>query len=385
MREFYLNIKKSNKLLFSLIVILYCIGLLMIQSASAFESYSGGGNSPYYYFFKQLGIVCLAFIGYFTIINIPFKFYERTAIFFMWLGVGAVLGVTLIGTVANSAQSWYGFGIFGIQPSEFAKPIIVLYLAYMYSQKRNQLDDKAVLIFPLILPLVVLILVFIQPDLGTSIIIAGIMFSMLIFAPITSKYRVAIIGWALATLAVVLCGVFMGVVPFLKPYQLDRFNFFSPCSRYQEDSGYQVCNGFIAINNGGLLGRGIGNSIQKYLYLPYGYTDFIFPIVVEELGLIVAMFIILMMFALVYLIYMIGDASTNYMGKLLCNGICVYILLHMIVNLGGVTGMLPLTGVPLPFLTYGGSFAISLMGGLALVQRVHIENMNAKKLKKKIQ
>ena len=155
-----------------------------------------------------------------------------------------------------------------------------------------------------------------------------------------------------------------------------RFNFQKPCTRYQEDTGYQVCNGYIAINNGKLFSIEPGNSKQKYLYLPEAYTDFIFPIIVEDMGLITGIVAILIYIIMIVRILVISQRSVNLQNSIICYGVACYIFLHVIINLTGVLGLLPLTGVPLPFLSYGGSFALTLVIGLALVQRVCIENYN---------
>ena len=157
-------------------------------------------------------------------------------------------------------------------------------------------------------------------------------------------------------------------------YRLNRFIYTNPCDRYEENSGYQVCNGYIAIDNGGLFGVGIGNSVQKYLYLPASHTVFIFPIVVEELGLIVGVLIIIGYMALIYCIFWVAASSKKLQNSMIAYGIGAYIMLHIFVNLGGVLGIIPLTGVPLPFVSYGGSFCIAVICSLAVVQRINIEN-----------
>ena len=158
--------------------------------------------------------------------------------------------------------------------------------------------------------------------------------------------------------------------------QKDRFNFLKPCTRYQEASGYQVCNGYIAINNGKLLSVSPGNSQQKYLYLPEAFTDFIFPIIVEEFGLIPGIVIILIYMVIIYRCLLLAKRCVNIGNALICYGVGCYIFLHVAINLVGVLGLLPLTGVPLPFLSYGGSFALSLSIAISLVQRISIENYN---------
>ena len=173
-------------------------------------------------------------------------------------------------------------------------------------------------------------------------------------------------------LAVVVFTLIMTGGKILQSRQLERFNFTNPCDRLL-DTGNQVCNGYIAINNGGLTGVGLGNSTQKYLYLPEPYTDFIFVVIVEELGLVTGIIIILAYIYLLYRILKIGRESYDNTGALICYGVAVYIFLHIAVNLLGLFGLMPMTGVPLPFMSYGGSFTLCLMVALCLVQRVAIE------------
>ena len=155
--------------------------------------------------------------------------------------------------------------------------------------------------------------------------------------------------------------------------QMQRFNFSNPCERIL-DTGNQVCNCYIAINNGGLTGVGLGNSTQKYLYLPEPYTDFIYAIIVEELGVVIGVILILLYIFILYRILLIGRRSPNNRGAVLCYGVASYIFFHIAVNLLGIMGLMPMTGVPLPFMSYGGSFTICLIAALTIVQRVSVEN-----------
>ena len=160
--------------------------------------------------------------------------------------------------------------------------------------------------------------------------------------------------------------------------------FKNPCTRYTEETGYQVCNGFIAIHNGGLFGVGLGNSTQKYLYLPEAHTDFVFPILVEELGSLVGVLVLVGYVFILYRILKIGkEASGNIRNMILCYGVFAFFLLHLLVNLMGVLALIPLTGVPIPFLTYGGSFTLNLILMLFIVERVAIENKEMKYQKEK--
>ena len=145
------------------------------------------------------------------------------------------------------------------------------------------------------------------------------------------------------------------------------------CSEKFETEGNQVCKSYIAFNNGNMWGKGLGNSTQKYLYLPESHTDFIFAIVVEEVGVVGGIAIILLFMLVIALIIRAGMRSTTFRGSMICYGVAIYIFLHIAVNLGGISGLIPLTGVPLPFISYGGSYTICLIGALSMVQRVEIE------------
>ena len=179
---------------------------------------------------------------------------------------------------------------------------------------------------------------------------------------------------------IVLTIIILNVPGFIDSDKLDRFNIKSPCERYLT-TGNQICNGYIAINNGGLLGKGFGNSTQKYLYLSEAHTDFIYPIIVEETGIVGATFVLFLYFLLICRILSIAKKTTNNANRLICYGTITYILSHIIINLLGVTGVIPLTGVPLPFMSYGGSFAASLIVILTVVQRINYEE-NKKNRKK---
>ena len=160
--------------------------------------------------------------------------------------------------------------------------------------------------------------------------------------------------------------------------QSHRLTFLKPCSRYKEDTGYQVCNGYIAMNNGGIFGMGIGKSTQKYLYLPEAHTDFIFPIIVEETGLIGGVAILLLYMLLLFRIIAIARGTRDLTSSIICYGTFAYLFLHMVVNLGGILALIPLTGVPLPFLSYGGSFMLNALIMVAICQRVSIETKQKK-------
>ena len=213
-----------------------------------------------------------------------------------------------------------------------------------------------------------------QPDLGSAAIIAGIVFLTFISIPVVQNNIMKFIKIFSVVVILLVIGFLYSGNDFLSSIQKGRLNFKNPCSRYTETTGYQVCNGFIAINNGGLFGVGLGNSTQKYLYLPESHTDFIFPIIVEELGLVTGIIIILGYAYILSRILKIAKTSENLRCSILAYGTFWYFTLHILVNLLGVLALIPLTGVPLPFLSYGGSFTVNAIIMIFVVERVNIEN-----------
>ncbi|MEE3342678.1 MAG: FtsW/RodA/SpoVE family cell cycle protein [Bacilli bacterium] len=370
---------KMDKTLLFVTIVFFAFGLLMILSASSMESYMRYETSPYYYFYRQGIFLILGLIVSFFIIRIPTKIYKGFS-YLLLLGILVCLGgLTAYGYAANNAVSWFKVGPLNVQPSEFAKIIVIIYLAYYYDRERDQLDDTWKLIKPIIPVLFIFGLVLIQPDFGTAIVIALICFFMFFALPMSKLCRFKFGSLVIVFLVLIIGLFFITKGSFLKSYQLERFNFKDPCLRYKQDSGYQLCNSFIAFKNGDLTGQGIGRSTQKFLYLPESYTDFIFPIIVEEWGLIVGIIIILLYLFIIYRVYVIAKRAVSLHASLLAYGVCIYIFLHVAINLIGVMGIGPLTGVPLPFLSYGGSYTINLFISLAIAQRVAIESNKMKK------
>ena len=373
-------LQRMDKPILLISIIMFAFGLIMVLSASSMESYMRYGFSPYHYFIRQAIFLGVGIIPFIFIIIFPTNKYRHLINIAMFGIIGVLFGLTVWGTVAKNAQSWFSIGPFNIQPSELAKIISIMFLAIYYDKHKDELDNQWVLIKPLILCIIIFLLVAIQPDLGTAGIIALLTIIMFYGVPMTKKTRNIYNKIFLGGILVILSILLVTGGSFLRGYQAERLNFKDPCERYQEDSGYQLCNSFIAFKNGGLTGQGIGESTQKYLYLPESYTDFIFPIIVEECGLIVGIAILIMYMILLYRIIRIAKRATNIHNSLISYGIFAYIFLHILVNLGGVMGLIPLTGVPLPYLSYGGSYTICLMVAIALVERVAIET-NIKKEK----
>lgn len=362
--------------LFIMVVLYVALGLVMIYSASNITAVVRYGYQPYHFFIRQAIFVLVSFfIGFLIVLRFPTRNYGALAWPLVFLLIGSLALLFVKGKIAGGAISWFDLKYFKVQPSEFAKSILVIFMAIYY----NKLHYKKVKnIYAYFVPLgfaaIIIGLVFMQPDLGSAAIIAGIVFLTFISIPVVQNnimkfIKIIAIGCILAMVAFLYSGN-----DFLSSIQKGRLNFRNPCSRYTETTGYQVCNGFIAINNGGLFGVGLGNSTQKYLYLPESHTDFIFPIIVEELGLVTGIIIILGYAYILSRILKIAKSSENLRCSILAYGTFWYFTLHILVNLLGVLALIPLTGVPLPFLSYGGSFTVNAIIMIFVVERVNIEN-----------
>lgn len=364
---------KIDKPLLFVTIVCLIFGVMMVGSASSLKSYMVYGES-YHYFRRQLLFIGLGLIGGFFAIKTPFKRYKKLIGFAVVGIIGALVYVLVNGDINNGIKGWINVGSFGVQPSEFAKTILVLFLAFTFEKYMKKRDVGNVEKFlPFIVPIIFILLVFAQPDFGTMMVLAGITAVVFFVVPYDGKTKFVLTTFTI--ISILLLAVYVLVSgKGLTASQKQRFNFKDPCTRYRQETGYQVCNGFIAINSGGLLGSGYGNSKQKYLYLPEAHTDFIFAIIIEEMGLITGIIMLLAYFIIIWRIIMIGRKSYNLQGTIICYGVATYIALHIMINLGGVLGIIPLTGVPLPFYTFGGSFMINLVTCLGLVQRVCIEN-----------
>lgn len=366
-------LNKIDKPLLFITILCLVFGIMMVGSASSLKAYMARSDS-FFYFKRQLFFIGIGLISSVIVLKTPIRKWKNL-IYLAVLGViGTLVYVLLKGQTSNGVNGWLFIGGFGIQPSEFAKTILILFLAIIFEKliKVRNLSNVAK-VLPFVVPIIFIFLVFEQPDFGTMMILLGITAVIFFMVPYDGKTKFIMITFTI--ISVLLLALVMVVTGRgLTKSQMSRFNYKNPCTRYRETTGYQVCNGYIAINSGGLFGSGIGNSKQKYLYLPEAHTDFIFAIIIEETGLVAGAIIILAYFIIIWRILMIGKKSYNLQGTIICYGVATYIALHIMINLGGVLGLIPLTGVPLPFYSYGGSFMINLLICLAFVQRVSVEN-----------
>lgn len=362
-----------------MVVIIY--GLLNIVTASSSEAVTS--QAPlYYYFYQHSKMLAIAFLGSLFIINIDTKRYSGVAFILYFVILGLLIYLSRFGVAQRGSINWIRIAGVTFQPSELAKPVMIVCLSLVFEKfyrkfKNKKISHTDMLGIVFVVGLIYPVIIFLQKDLGTALIITSIFGVMFLTSPILAKEKLVWIG----RLFIVLILGFLIMLSvkgyILSDEQLDRFNFFNPCSNYEE-GGYQTCNGFIAINDGGLLGLGPGKSKQKYSYIPEPHTDSVFAIIVEENGLILSTIIFICYYFILKRILMLASVASTIRGRYICIGTATYMFMHILINLGGLFGIMPLTGVPLPFLSYGGSFTVSLIMMLAVVQRVHIETRRQK-------
>jgi len=373
---------KIDKPLFIAFVILTIFGLLMIYSSSSVSSVLRYKKPTYFFFEKQLIFVVFSFIiGYF-IITTPTKFYKGVAIIGTVASACILISLVTKRVITNNASSWYKFGPLSIQPSEFIKSFSILTMGYFYGNYFARKNKNLLHAFiPLIFYVVFTVLIMLQPDFGSAAIYAGIVGAIFLTLPFKEK---GMKYFKYGALIAVFLGLYILLFhsSALTHTQESRFNYKEPCSRYTQETGYQVCNGYIAMKNGGLFGVGLGNSTQKYLYLPESHTDFIYPIIVEEMGLIVGIVVILVYGFILIRILEISKRALNLRNQIICYGVFIYLALHILINLVGITALLPLTGVPLPLLSYGGSFAMNVICMIFVVERIAYETNVEKSMTK---
>lgn len=368
-------LKKVDKPLFILMFFYMILGIVMILSASSVSAVLRYQVSSYYFFIRQVIFVLLSvFVGFFLVLRQPTRNYKWLSPVYLLAVVALLIYVFGYGAIAGGAQSWIDFGFFNLQPTEFAKTALILYMGCFYEKSLKKKKKFWYNFLPILFALVIFILVAKQPDFGGAAIIAGIVFFTFLKVPFSDKKKVNIIKYLGIGIIIFAFVLLYSGSDIFNSAQLSRLKFSSPCSRYMEDTGYQVCNGLIAYHNGGILGVGLGNSSQKYLYLPEAHTDFIFPILVEELGLLLGILVLIGYAFILYRILKIAKACDNTRNFIICYGTFIYILLHLIINLAGSLALIPLTGVPLPFLSYGGSYNMNIILMCFVIQRIAIEN-----------
>lgn len=343
------------------VCLLSLFGLVMVYSASMITAVVRFHTPSDYFFQKQKWAWMIGACMFVLTAFIPYKHYARKKFlqFIFFVMPLPLIYVLLFGHTANNATSWIKIGPVNVQPAEFAKIGLIVYLSGVLANKQKKLlTSPQEALFPIYYMLFICLLIFLQPDAGTMLVIVAICLTI-ILSSATSK-------WLLIKQGVLFGIVFLLSLPFIydKVFTEVRkarlYSFLDPFA-YAQKEGYQLINSYFAIANGGLKGLGLGQGIQKYGYLPEAHTDFIMAVIAEELGLFGVSFVLILLSFIVLRGFVIARRCPDAFGSLLAIGISAMIGIQAFINLGGVTGIIPLTGVPLPFVSYGGSSLVLLM------------------------
>ncbi|MCX6792898.1 MAG: putative lipid II flippase FtsW [Candidatus Falkowbacteria bacterium] len=356
--EFSPDRLESDQVFKVVVALLLIFGLIMLASASSITAYNSYQDT--YYFFKKqfvsilVGVACFWF---FSKIN-----YKRLRFFALPALIISIVLLLLVfipglGKEINGSKSWLNIFGYSLQPAEFVKLTFIVYLAALFekgSETANRFRSFLVLYGALA------VLMLLQPDLGTLSILTVASFCVYYVGGGKLKHILGFIAAGVIGLVILVNLPGQG-------YKLDRFKCFIDSNRDTGKSCYQINQSLIAIGSGGVLGRGLGESRQKFLYLPEVQNDFIFAIIAEETGLVGSAIVILLFVLIFYRGWIVAHRLTDPYGRNLVVGIMVWIVGQAVLNIGGITNFLPMTGVPLPLISYGGTAIIAALAGLGII------------------
>lgn len=334
-------------------VALLALGVIMVHSASTVLS-TEHQHDPFYYFKRQVMWAGLGLTLMFLVSRVDYRVFEKHArtIMLLCLVFLAVVLIPHIGTVRGGSRAWLGIGTFGIQPSEFAKFGLIIFLSWHLSRSPDRmLSFRHGLLPTLLLMSLVVGLLMLEPDLGQSAVIGGATMLMVFVAGARARHLWGLAGAGLLAFSAMIAAA---------PYRLERVVSFLDPWKDPKGTGYHIIMSLLAVGRGGLLGVGLGGSTQKHLYLPEPQTDFIFAILTEELGLLGAAVTIALFGILLWRGMRAAMRAPDRFGSYLAAGLTGVIAVQVLINIGVVTGVLPVTGITLPFLSYGGS-SLTLM------------------------
>lgn len=343
------------------VVILCFYGLLVLQSSTRLVTTEG--SDPYFFVKRQSLWALLGFLFLVIIIFIDYHNLERYSKVIYFVAIVLLILVIVSGRLTHGARRWLAIGPFDFQPSEFAKIALIMFLADFLAKNKPKLDNLFYYLLPFAYTGLLILLVFMQPDLGTSLVYLAILIIMLFVVGVKIKYLVFTFLTALSSVPILWI--------FLKDYQKNRLILFLNPNLDPLGGGYNVIQSRIAIGSGGFLGNGIFSGLQSKLnFLPAQHTDFIFSVLGEELGFLGAIFLLGLYVIILWRGIKIALEARDLLGTLLATGAVSFLFFHIVVNIGMAMGMLPATGLPLPFLSYGGSFMISNLMAIGILLNV---------------
>ena len=335
----------------------------MVYSASFIFAQERFGDS-YFFIKKHALFIFLGFISLISAYSIKSELWQKFVPIFMIIAIflSILTIIPNIGIKVGGARRWLNiFSIFRFQTSELVKIAVILFLSNYYTKHKDTKSFKTLVIVPISTIFPLLILVFIQPDFSTAVMLFSIVFLIM--------FAVGVKTWQLGAIIIFLIGI---AIPFVinSTYRLRRLTSFLNPWDYSESSGFQIIQSYVAISSGKFWGLGFGNSKEKLFYLPEAHNDFIFAVLAEELGFIGVLVLFILFFGLIYTGFRISFRANNRFDSLFTFSIMVTILFQFIFNISVVLGLFPVTGVPLPFISYGGSSLVILMSMMGVILHV---------------
>ena len=353
---------KSDKLLFTATLLLVCTSIVMVYSASAVVAREKW-QDPYRFLFKQAAWVLIGLSLVPIVMRIDYRSYRQPIVIWTALGVAAVaLVAVLFSTPVNGAARWLHVGPLGVQPSELAKIALILFTAALLERRMDRIDELSYALLPIGLTTGLIVgLIVIEPDLGTAVSVLVIACSMVFAAGVSYRY---VIGLALVSLPA------LYLVVMAQQYRVQRMlAFLDPWSDPQ-GAGYQMIQSMIAVGTGGIFGAGLMRGVQKLFYLPEPHNDFIYAVIAEELGLLGATTVLACFCVITWRGLRTAARAPDRFGAFLAVGLTTMIAFQALLNISVVTGLAPTKGIPLPFVSAGGSSLLINLLGMAILLNV---------------
>lgn len=352
---------QSDRTFLMAVLILVAFGLVMLTSASSIVAYKTY-HDTYYFLKHQLVAVILGVAAFWFLAKIDYKWLRKIALAFLILSLGLLILVFIpgLGREVNGSQSWISLFGLSVQPAEFVKLALMIYLAALFENSED--TAKRFHSFLIVFGIIALLML-LQPDPGTLFILTFAAFALYYIGGGKRRHLAALVALGFLCLGILL------MIPQGR-YRVDRFRCMIDHSYKPQGACYQLNQSLIAVGSGGIFGRGLGESRQKFLYLPEVQNDFIFAVIAEEVGFVFASILILLFAFLFYRIYLIAQRSADSFGRNLACGIMLWLAVQVILNIGGIISLIPMTGVPLPFISYGGSAMIAGLAGLGIIANI---------------
>ncbi len=359
LEQFKFRIKNFDFIILFVVILFCLLSVVIIYSTTFAQEIFLLSRSA----FSQLIFGLVGFVFLIILATVDYRLFKSIAWILYLVVLGLLVFVLIWGRAVHGASRWISFGFFDFQPSELAKLVLIIFLGIYFQERKNMKHPIFSIAISFIFTLIMVILVAIQPDLGTSIVLFVIWFGMVLASHIKRIY---------ITLIPLLGALFLPLIwNLLQDYQKLRILTFIDPSLDPLGSGYHQLQAVIAVGSGGILGRGLGHGPQSQLrYLPAAHTDFIFAAIAEELGFIGAGLVLILFAVLIWRILRIAFLSQDDFGMMISVGVMVMILFQVLVNVGMNLGIMPITGIPLPLISYGGSSLVTTFMALGILESI---------------